>query len=168
MKKPKKEFDLLMPKRAGIWRRIFAFIIDLLIIYLATSPLQSLVAKEIGLDNNLNINSLKEIFSEAELFGQSSSLIVSIAILIAIAGMIYWTLLEYLLKQSVGKMLMKIAIKSQASELRLWQVIVRNITKATSVTSLSILFLIDIIYMFFNQNRQRLTEVLSKTEVIEL
>ena len=90
---------------------------------------------------------------------------ITIVAMLSLMGLFYWTMLEYYFKQSIGKMLMRISVVSLTRELKLWQVLVRNITKALSVTSLSILFLIDIIYMLFNANRQRLSEVISKTEV---
>ena len=168
MKRTKKEFSLLMPRRVSLWKRILAFVIDLMIIYIATLPLQTFLAKEIGIGDKFDINTLKELFSEGgDKFEESSSLIALVAVIMSLSALFYWSVLEYLLRQSIGKILMKIAISSQTGELKIWQVLVRNIKKATFTTSLSILLLIDVIYMFFNKNNQRLTEVLSKTEVVE-
>lgn len=165
MKKIKSDFELLMPRRAGFWRRAAAFIIDLIIIYAVTSPLTGLLAKGIGLQDEFSISTFKEIFSRQELFYGAETMVILVAAVMALAGLFYWSILEYSLKQSIGKMIMKIAVKSQLKELSIWQVIARNITKALAVTSLSIIFLIDLLYLLFNKNRQRLSEVLSKTEV---
>ena len=166
MKRGKTDFDAIIPNHASTWRRAFAFLIDILIIYIAVSPLSGLLSKQLGLQDSLNFNALKEIVSKPEMFAEASTMVVIVGILISIMGLLYWTALEYMLKQSVGKMLMKIEIRSTTKELKLWQVLLRNVTKAMSITSLSVVFIIDVAYMFFNPNRQRLTEVLSKTEVV--
>jgi len=165
MKKIKTDFGSLINDRASLWKRVAAFLIDLFIIYLAASPLTALLAKEIGTDSNIDLNTIKNILYEQEKFDGVSGIVITIVAMLSLMGLFYWTMLEYYFKQSIGKMLMRISVVSLTRELKLWQVLVRNITKALSVTSLSILFLIDIIYMLFNANRQRLSEVISKTEV---
>ena len=135
MKRVKKEFDLLMPNRVSLWKRAFAFIIDLFIIYLATSPLQVFLANEIGIEEKFDINALKELLSDTERFEKSSNSIIAVVGIIALLALVYWSILEYFLKQSIGKMIMKISIRSQTGELKIWQAITRNVTKAASTTS---------------------------------
>lgn len=165
MKRIKTDFGPLINDRASLWKRVAAFIIDLFIIYLAVSPLTVVLAKEIGIDNSIGFSTIKNAFYDQEKFANASRIVIIIMATISLMSLFYWTMLEYYFKQSIGKMLMRISVVSLTKELKLWQILVRNITKASSVTSLSILFLIDIIYMLFNANRQRLSEVISKTEV---
>ncbi len=164
MKRGKTNLNELMP-RVSIWRRGAAFLIDILIIYIAVSPLSGLLSKELNVQANFDFDSLKEIVSKQETFADVSGVIVLVSVVMSVMALFYWSALEYLLKQSVGKMLMKIEVRSTTKDFKLWQVIIRNITKAMSITSLSIVFVIDAAYIFFNKNKQRLTELLSKTEV---
>ena len=75
--------------------------------------------------------------------------------------MIYWIILEYKVRQSIGKYIMNIYVTSTTKNLGFSQVIIRNITKI----SLPLLIL-DVLYMINNKG-QRYTEKLSNTKVIE-
>jgi len=164
-RKQRTENIQLTPLKASIWRRIIAFIIDILVIYIAISPLTILFSKEIGINEELSISSLKELVSEQQKFYNIQTPMIIASISISMLALFYWSSLEYLSKQSIGKMITRIEINSLEKDLKLWQVIVRNIPKSLSVSSLSIVFMMDLIYMFFSKTSQRLTEVLSRTEV---
>jgi uncharacterized RDD family membrane protein YckC len=81
-------------------------------------------------------------------------------LIIAALTVAYWAALEYKARQSIGKMIMKIYIKSDEKMLTLGQCIIRNISKISGI-----LLLIDIIGIALNG--QRFLERATKTRVVE-
>ena len=74
----------------------------------------------------------------------------------------YFIALEYRLRQSIGKMIMRIYVVSDIKELRIWQVLVRSLFLLADI-----IWIVDIIYYLFNKEKRRLFEVLSKTRTVE-
>ena len=85
-----------------------------------------------------------------------------VSLIILCLNLIYWVTLDYMLRQSIGKALLNIYVRSTEKELKLWQCIVRNIPKL----SLILLFL-DSFGVLFRNEYQRYFEKLSKTEVVD-
>ena len=146
---------------ALLWKRIAAFLIDILIINFAILfPFQSLFTKIFPRDYS---------FSEAfKLLSSSSAyagLINLISFFMAIFVILYFYILEKKMNQSIGKKIMKIYVASDANELKFWQVLVRNLV-FLPVFPFILLWLIDPIFMLFNKTNQRLSEILSKTRVV--
>lgn len=143
----KKEFGLHAP----LWKRTFAYLIDAILIdIIIVTPFRSIL--------RIKIQTLDEFYKF--LTTNTSVLIISF-FTITLLTLFYWTILEYKLEQSIGKMLLKIKVISKTRELSLWQCIVRNLTKT------SLLFLLlDCLYLL-NKKHQRYFEKLSQTRVIE-
>ena len=151
----------LKKEHVSIWRRGLAFLFDILII-------QFLVNLNF---NNILKNNLRTDKSLTELFNYSlknySSLepkLLTISIITAISALIYFTLMEWKLKQTLGKMLFKIKVTSDNKKLEFWQVLIRNLPKvALFVNYIIWIFFIDLIYHSFT--KRRLFDKLAKTNV---
>jgi len=80
-----------------------------------------------------------------------------------IAGLtvLYWAILEYKLRQSIGKMILGIYVKPLTKKFTFWQALLRNLTKISSL-----LLILDCVYMFCMKTNQRFMETLAETEVL--
>ncbi len=135
-------------KIASLWKRILAYIIDIIIINII------IVGPFLPILNSLNINfTLKHINTILFIF--------LVIFVIALISIFYWSILEYKIKQSVGSLLFNLEVNSKFKKLKFWQCFVSNISKP-----FSIIFILDLIYFLFNK-KQRYFEMLSKTELIE-
>ena len=132
---------------AGFPKRIIAYLIDLLII-------NSLLLRPFGVfSKNMNFG-LKLAFSkEGLIIGLSTALIT----------LLYWTLLEFLVRQSIGKIIVRIYVSSKTKTLTLQQCIIRNISKIAPP-----ILLIDVLYAIVKKTNQRYFEKISNTEVLKV
>jgi len=110
-------------------KRTLAYFIDIIIVVLVTYPLWS---------------------GEKSIIKQ----VLSIVILI-----LYFSLMEYKLEQTIGKFITNIKVKTKG-KLRFKQALIRNLSKASTIV-----LLIDSIPIIFKNKKQRYLERLSKTEV---
>ena len=141
---------------APLWKRGLAYLVDMVIVG---------VVVVLPLEPTLEGLSQGSSFFGGYSFLQSNPhlalklLVLSLAI--ALLTVLYWAILEYKLRQSVGKLLLGIKVVSTKKTFTFSQCFVRNITKFTSL-----FLLLDVLYMLFKGGNQRYTEVLSKTEVL--
>ena len=147
---------------ALIWKRIAAFFIDIVILNLVVLfPFRGLFQNIIPKDYS---------FSEAYKLLSSSTdytnFISSVSFIISILIILYFLLLERKMGQTIGKMLMKIYVVSDNNNLKTWQLLTRNLV-FIPIFPFVLLWVIDPIFMFFTKTGQRLTEILSKTRVVE-
>ncbi len=146
---------------ALIWKRIIAFFIDILIINLIVLfPFRSLFEGIIPKEHS---------FSEA--YGLLSSIrfkgfISSVSIAISILIILYFFMLERKMGQTIGKRLMNIYVASDNNSLKSWQLFVRNII-FIPIFPLVLLWILDPLSMFLTKTNQRLSEILSRTKVVE-
>lgn len=135
---------------AALWKRFVAYLIDVIIVNLVvTLPFYGYLRK-------FSSNPILLITS-------NDPKLTLITFFVVIALIFYFSILEYKIRQTLGKVIMNIYIISTANkELKFTQALLRNVTKP-----FSIVLLVDIIYMFFKGGRQRLFEVFSKTAVVE-
>jgi|TARA_B100001964_G_C14201640_1_gene586101 hypothetical protein len=148
--------------QASVLKRIIALIIDLLIV------------------NIIILFPFKRIFEgiipETESFSKTmdflnsnsgySASITAILVLAAFLTILYFMVFEKKLQQSPGKMLFNLYVKSQTKDLKYWQLFVRSMF-LIPLFPFVLLWLIDPIVMFFTKENQRLSEILSKTKVVE-
>ena len=121
---------------APFWKRVIAYIIDAVIItFVVAQPFTSRLQK-FGQDR---LSSFATIFQ-----GAGFKDLVGVSILIGILTLIYWTFLEYKFGQTIGKILLRIKVQSldKKQKLTLMQIIVRNVTKLSSL-----LLVLDTLYM---------------------
>ncbi len=147
---------------ALLWKRIAAFFIDIIIINLIILfPFRALFRKIIPKDYS---------FSEAYKFLGSSTnysgFLASVSFVISILVILYFFMLENKSQQTIGKMLMKIYVASNANNLKKWQLLIRNLV-FIPLFPFVLLWILDPLFMFFTKSNQRLTEILSKTKVVE-
>ena len=70
------------------------------------------------------------------------------------------------MSQTIGKMLMKVYVVSDNKDLKRWQLLTRNLV-FIPIFPFVLLWILDPLFMFFTKTNQRLTEILSKTRVVE-
>ncbi|MBS3092450.1 RDD family protein, partial [Candidatus Pacearchaeota archaeon] len=127
-------------KKASIIKRVLAYIIDSLIITLVVSY---------PFNNYLKSMNITLKFTDLFTTRLTSDLYI-IFFTIAILSLIYFVALEYYLKQTIGKIIMKIKIISLKKEFKISQVILRNISKVVDI-----LLFIDVIYMLLSPEKER-------------
>ena len=147
---------------ALIWKRIAAFFIDMIIINLVVLfPFRSLFQNIIPKDYS---------FSEAYKLLSSSTdytgFITSLSFVISVLIILYFLMLEIKMSQTIGKMLMKVYVVSDNNTLNAWQLLARNLV-FIPIFPFVLLWILDPLFMFFTKTNQRLTEILSKTRVVE-
>lgn len=135
---------------APLWRRFFAYIIDLVVVnIIVTIPFRGYLSK---FSNNLNL-----------LFGSNDRGLTYITVLIVLTLIFYFAVLEYKIRQTLGKIIMNIYVISLSNkEISFSQILLRNLTKP-----FPIVLLVDVSYMFFKGGNQRLFDVFSRTAVVE-
>lgn len=161
MKKPSINLLLKNPNEISIWKRGFAFLIDILILELIVNlTFSSYIEKNIG--NTGNIIEIYQYLSENyELF---APFLLTMSFISAFISLIYFTLLEWKLQQTIGKMIFKIKVNSK---IKLWQALVRNIPKSLFFISYTYwIFLFDILYLAFT--KQRFFDKLAKTSLVKI
>ena len=147
---------------ALIWKRIAAFFIDILILNLIVLfPFRALFQNFIPKDYS---------FSEAYKLLSSStnftSYVTSVSVVMSILIIMYFYLLEKKTGQTIGKMLLQIYVVGSSDSLRRWQLLIRNIV-FLPIFPFILLWILDPLFMFFTKTNQRLTEILSKTKVVQ-
>ncbi|MBU2639234.1 MAG: RDD family protein [Nanoarchaeota archaeon] len=131
-------------------KRLGSFLIDILILNVfITKPLSSLI--ETNIPQNIT-----------DLFTMDLGNIFFVASLISLINFIYWIILEYKIKQTIGALIFNISVKSETKSLTFLQIFIRNITKLSFL-----LLIIDSIGILFTKKKQRFTEKLTKTLTIE-
>lgn len=147
---------------ASVWKRLIAFIIDILIINLIILfPFRKLFKNIIP--KNASFSDTYKFFSDGS--GFSSSL-TFLTVTIAFLSILYFYILEKKLHQSAGKILFNIHVSSNNKEFKRWQLLVRSMF-LIPVFPFILLWIIDPIFLFFTKNNQRLSEIISKTSTIE-
>ena len=105
---PKKNQNMVKYKeQVSVWKRGFAFIIDIIIIqFLINLSFNKILEDSFGSDK-----SLIELFNTGiENYSTLQPKLLLISIVTAIAALIYFTLMEFKLRQTLGKMLFKIKV----------------------------------------------------------
>jgi len=153
-KRVKLKKDLI---HAPLWKRVFAYFIDAIIVNLVIFPpfkpyLSITVAES---------NSIFETLRSALSINLSLNMIL-ISTSIAILTVLYWALLEWRLNQSIGKLVMGLYVVAEKKAPTFTQCLTRNITKISPFV-----LLLDCLYLFKTKN-QRYFEKLSGTNVMAL
>ncbi|MBI2647389.1 RDD family protein [Candidatus Woesearchaeota archaeon] len=147
---------------ALLWKRLIAFFIDIIILNLIVLfPFRRLFQSIIPKDYS---------FSEAYQFLSNStnytSYLASISFVISTLMIIYFFMMEKRMSQTIGKMFMKLYVVSNDNTIKNWQLLIRNIVFIPMFPFI-LLWILDPLFMFFSKTNQRLTEILSKTRVVE-
>lgn len=143
---------------ALLWKRAVAFLIDLSIAY-------AILFLAVG-------DQLSEMLPDAASFAESyalmaeSSVLSWISVIFSLMLLIYFLLLERKFGQSIGKMVMKLHVQSDSGHISLWQHLGR-VMFLIPVFPFMALWIADPVAMLFTRNNRRLSEIVSKTRVVE-
>ncbi len=133
---------------ASFFRRGIAYIVDMVILYfVVVFPLKS---KFEGLD-----------FEFTEFTGEITTKILFVAFEIAVLVVVYFSLLEWKLGQTIGKIIFNIRVKSEEGELTFLNSFLRNLSKFSTL-----LVLIDSIPLIFKKGNKRFLDKIAKTKVV--
>ena len=147
---------------ALLWKRIVAFLIDIVIINLVVLfPFRKLFQNIIPKDY-----SISEAYKVLSSSTNYTSFITPVAFVMSVLIILYFTLLERKMSLTIGKKLMKVYVASDSSTLSTWQLLIRNLVFIPTFPFV-LLWVIDPLFMVFTKTNQRLTEILSKTRVVE-
>ncbi len=147
---------------ALLWKRFIAVLIDLLILFLVVFlPFRNFISSRIP-----------ETYSFSEAYNmlsasQDSYGLIAVYMSMLLLVFLYFFVLEKKMSQTIGKKLMNLYIVSYTAELKIWQVLVRNLL-FIPIFPFDLLLIIDPISMLFTKTNQRLSEILSKTRVVEI
>ena len=146
--------------QASVLKRLGAFIVDLIIInIIILFPFRGVFESILPAAK----------FSEAFDFlrsPESSMILEVIMIAVGILTMLYFMLLEKKIAQTPGKMLFNLFVRSQGKDLKNWQLFVRSMF-LIPIFPFVLLWLVDPIVLLFTKENQRLSEILSRTKVVE-
>ncbi|MFH1849917.1 MAG: RDD family protein [archaeon] len=145
---------------ASVLKRILAFGIDLIVLYfVVVVPFGGVFAKIPAPDESF--------WATYEYFqGSGVSATITLAvILISIIAILYFSVLEWRLSQSIGKMALKLHVIGDKN-LPFWKCVVRSLF-LIPVMPFALLWVADPLFMIFSQSHQRLLERVTKTKVIE-
>lgn len=146
---------------ASFWKRIIAFFIDMLLINLfILFPFGRLFEGIIPKDYSFSES--YRLLSSISYKGFISAVSIAVSALI----ILYFFMLERKMGQTIGKRLMNIYVVSDNNSLKAWQLFVRNIM-FIPIFPLILLWILDPLSMFFTKTSQRLSEILSRTKVVE-
>ena len=135
---------------APFWRRMLAFIFDLLVINLVVAwPFQSALQQYA-----LNSFSLQSVIPQRAYF---------IVFLIFILALLYFTFLEYYIGQTPGQMLLNIKSIENNGRMALWKAFIRNIF-ILPFFPFYILWIVEPLHLAFY--RQRLLERWTNTTTV--
>ena len=144
-----------MPKLilCSTWKRLGAFVFDLLIMdFLLLYPFNNIAEKAANAIN----------YSFLAYQGPMTQLIIAVSIL----GILYFTLFEYLLGQTVGKMLMRIvSVSADDRRMSVMQAFGRNLFLLPFIPFV-FLWVLDPIFIIWK--RISLSEMLTKTKTVEV
>lgn len=149
--------------QASLLRRLFAFILDLLIINLIiVAPFRHIMLKLIP-ENASMIGAMSALQDQETLM-----VLQMVFMLIGILGFCYFILLEYAIGQTVGKIILNLEVKGDGSRPGIFRIMLRNLF-LIPVFPFSLIWIFDLGYLLiFSGQGQRLTEYWSKTRIIKV
>ena len=140
MEDPLKKLLRRSKKQVGIFPRVGAYLVDLVLLNLAV------------------VYPFDAILSQVEGAFSFNAQIVCVALFTVLLSYIYWTVMDYSFSQTIGKMVFGLRVKGK---LTLRQAFVRNVTKP-----FSLLLLLDSWKVLLRGAKQRYSEEVSKTWVV--
>ncbi len=143
--------------QANLTRRALAYLVDTTILNLILlSPIINQIKKIVG-DNTSFISSYQFFINNP----QKVSAVLVLSLILIILSLLYYSILEFKLRQTIGKMLFDIKVMSKKANFKYSQTLIRNISKP-----ISLLFIFDIIYLIVKKQNQRFFEKISHTVVL--
>ena len=147
---------------AIIWKRIIAFVLDLLILdFIIGIPFRNLIIRIVP--NN-------GFTAQLNYFNSNPGLLASLSVIMVAYGLmmlLYFSILEYKIGQTVGKIFMNIKVDSDKKNFGFFSFIIRSMYMIM-IFPFILLWIVDPIFIFFNKDGRRLSEILSKTRTIAM
>ncbi len=161
-----KKYLSLLKKRsfkgpASLWKRLFAFILDFLLIdlicgYPFRRILESLVPK----------GSYAEVYQFLVANPRLKGTLFMMSIALGFIAMLYFAILEYYTGQTIGKIIANLTVESETKKLAFWQCLVGNLF-LIPVFPLILLWIIDPLWLVYTKGKKRLSDVLARTKVVQ-
>lgn len=146
---------------ALLWKRIAAFIIDLLILDLTVlSPFKNVLLRAMPVTDFTSFSAMLD--SSAKLSGSLVFTLISMSIV----AILYFALCESILGQTIGKMLFRLRVSGVTAPAGFWRCFIRSLF-LLPIFPFVMFWFIDPLYMFFTRSSQRLLERWSNTATIE-
>lgn len=140
---------------APLWKRLFAYAVDLIVVnFVIFPPFKPYFP--VVVESASWLEAFKSFYNISFAWNM-----ILISTVLAILTILYWTLLEWKLGQSAGKILIGIHVVAGKNKANFFQCLIRNATKISP----AVLFL-DCLYLFKTKNL-RYFEKLSGTMVVE-
>jgi len=147
---------------ALVWKRLLAFLADLLIINLILFfPFKKIIQKSIP-----QFSSYSEVYSFLYSNQGYTKMLTTISLIMSIFAVLYFAWIEYKIQQTPGKMLFNISVVTETKNLAFWQCLVRSLF-IIPIFPFFLLWIIDPIFLFFTKTNQRLSEIISRTKTVE-
>ncbi len=147
--------DFLAP--ASLTRRTLAYLVDSLILnFILLSPILKEIKNIVG--ENISFGASYEFFVNNP---QKVSVVLVLGLVLVILTILYYSILEFKLRQTIGKMLFDIKVISKKANFKYSQTLIRNLSKP-----ISILFIFDVLYLILKKQNQRFFEKISNTTVM--
>ena len=153
--------DLNLPEkpRSLILKRFIAFTIDILVIELIIlTPFKNILISLIPVGDYTEMSSY--IFSNPNVLSTVNLVFFAAGIII----LLYFTIFEYRLRQTPGKMIMKLYVESE--KLTFWQILISNIS-FIPVFPFILIWIFDLIYVLTSKSQQRFMEMITRISVTE-
>ncbi|MBI1935719.1 RDD family protein [Candidatus Woesearchaeota archaeon] len=144
---------------ASLPKRIMAFLADMLIIATIMVPFGKIL--EGAMPKGLSI-----IEASMRLSSDYSGGLILMYFSISALAFLYFYLMESNMGQSIGKKIFSMHIVSDNGQLKGWQVAVRNLF-LVPLFPFDLLVIVDPAFMLFTKTNQRLSEILSRTRVVQ-
>ena len=112
--------------------------------------------------DNLAVGNKKTFLAQPSVLKRAIAFIIDILVIDLIILFPFKNMLENI----IGKKLLNLYVESQTKELKYWQLLVRSMF-LIPLFPFVLLWVIDPIVMLFTKDSQRLSEILSKTKVVE-
>ena len=157
----KLDITKMYPKNANasLLKRLVAFVLDFLIIEMIIVWPFGRFIKPYVVEGSFS-SSFNSLLANDAAFQGLYPVIFAITIL----SIAYFTLFEFYYQQTIGKMLMKLKVISLQKKLTVNNCIIRSLF----IIPFYLITFIDIIYVFFNKENQRVLEFLTKTKTVSV
>ena len=146
---------------AAVWKRFVAFLADLMIVNVII-----LYPFKRYFESIMPTTNYKETINYIMANPSVVNTVSAIAIMVSILTVLYFSLSGYKTGTTIGKYFFRLKTKSLEKEARYWQYFVSSLTFVL-FTPFVVLWIIDPIYMFLSEKRQRFMEKIAKLQTVE-
>jgi len=144
------------------WKRIIAFIIDIIILDIVFSFAFGWLINS-SISSEISFSQTYEMMNNAA----DSSELKTVFLIIFLLAFVYFYKLEKIYGQTIGKKILNIYVVSTKEKFIWWQAFLRNVG-LLPLLFLPVILLADPFFMAFSRSGQTLSEILSQTKSVEV